>query len=118
MGKQVVAAIILIVAVVAGFLSAKFTSFPIRIPIQGPIQIPNRNSTKINWVQLRREGRVPRSTNAGLDVFAAEDCTIPAGQTVRVQTGIALHAFPTSPDLGYNRPGGWVYVLLVNGQMQ
>ena len=64
-------------------------------------------------------------TDAGFDVYSAEDALIAPGDVVKVRTGICVHPEPVGipdpgerrPDLlvdhGYNQPGGWTYACLV-----
>jgi dUTP pyrophosphatase len=60
-------------------------------------------------------------TDAGFDVFSAEDVSIPPGEVVRARTGICVYPepVPAEGDLvhplveGYNQPGGWTYACLV-----
>lgn len=75
----------------------------------------------MKWVRLDEfpDAKPPERahvTDSGVDMFAAEDCTILPGQTVKVRTGICVRVFPYTGSeetyagpTGYNQPGGWTF---------
>lgn len=75
--------------------------------------------TVMKWTRVIEDAKGPERahpTDSGVDLFAAEDCTVMPGQTVRVRTGICVRVFPYDGtgekpigDTGYNQVGGWTY---------